>query len=45
MEGRLMPRGRKGERRPADLIGNAVNVMRILTGEETEELPHKKKAA
>jgi hypothetical protein len=33
-----MPRGPKGERRPADVIGNAVKVMRILTGEETEEL-------
>jgi hypothetical protein len=34
-----MPRGLKGEKRPADVIGNAVKVMRILTGEETEELP------
>jgi len=33
-----MPRGPKGERRPADVIGNAVKVMRILTGEEAEEL-------
>ena len=33
-----MPRGPKGERRPADVIGNAVKVMRIATGEETEEL-------
>jgi hypothetical protein len=24
---------------PADVIGNAVKVMRIATGEETEELP------
>jgi hypothetical protein len=24
-----MPRGRKGERRPADVIGNAVQVMRV----------------
>jgi hypothetical protein len=31
-----MPRGPKGERRPADVIGNAVKVMRIATGEETE---------
>ena len=29
-----MPRGPKGERRPADVIGNAVHVMRIATGEE-----------
>jgi hypothetical protein len=31
--------GPKGEKRPADVIGNAVKVMRILTGEETETLP------
>jgi hypothetical protein len=31
-----MPRGPKGERRPADVIGNAVKVMRIATGEETD---------
>jgi hypothetical protein len=34
-----MPTGPKGEKRPADVIGNAVKVMRILTGEETETLP------
>jgi hypothetical protein len=28
-----MPRGPKGEKRPADVIGNAVKVMRIATGE------------
>ena len=28
-----MPTGPKGERRPADVIGNAVKVMRIATGE------------
>jgi hypothetical protein len=33
-----MPRGPKGERRPADVIGNAVKVMRIATGEEAQEL-------
>jgi hypothetical protein len=33
-----MPRGPKGERRPADVIGNAVKIMRILTGEEVEIL-------
>lgn len=33
-----MPKGPKGEKRPADVIGNAVKVMRIATGEETEEL-------
>jgi hypothetical protein len=34
-----MPTGPKGEKRPADVIGNAVMVMRIATGEETETLP------
>ncbi len=28
-----MPTGPKGEKRPADVIGNAVKVMRIATGE------------
>jgi hypothetical protein len=32
-----MPRGPKGEKRPADVIGNAVKVMRIATGEEAED--------
>ena len=31
-----MPRGPRGERRPADVIGNAVHVMRVLTGDEVE---------
>ncbi len=31
-----MPRGPKGEKRPADVIGNAVHVMRIATGEAEE---------
>ncbi len=29
-----MARGPRGEKRPADLIGNAVRVARIATGEE-----------
>jgi hypothetical protein len=29
----LVPHGPKGEKRPADVIGNAVHVMRIATGE------------
>ncbi len=33
-----MPRGPKGEKRPADVIGAAVHVMRIATG-EIEETP------
>jgi hypothetical protein len=28
-----MPRGPKGEKRPADVIGNAVMIARIATGE------------
>jgi hypothetical protein len=34
-----MPRGPKGERRPADVIGNAVHVMRVLTGEIADAAP------
>lgn len=42
-----MPTGPKGEKRPANVIGNAVKIMRIATGEETETLPDdgKNKAA
>lgn len=32
-----MPKGPKGQKRPADVIGNAVKVMRIATGEEEED--------
>ena len=32
-----MPKGRKGETRPADAIGNAVHAMRTATGEEGQE--------
>ena len=32
-----MPKGPKGQKRPADVIGNAVHVMRIATGEIAEE--------
>jgi hypothetical protein len=34
-----MPRGPKGEKRPADVIGNAVHVMRLATGEIGEGEP------
>jgi len=34
-----MPKGPQGEKRPADVIGNAVHVMRIATGEIDEEVP------
>jgi len=41
-----MPKGPKGERRPADVIGNAVHVMRIATGEIAESAaPEKNPAA
>ncbi len=42
-----MPKGPKGEKRPADVIGNAVKVMRIATGEESDTAPDdgKNKAA
>lgn len=32
-----MPKGPKGQKRPADVIGNAVKVMKIATGEEPED--------
>ena len=34
-----MPKGPKGEKRPADVIGNAAKVMRVAVGEETDPLP------
>lgn len=34
-----MPTGPKGQRRPADVIGNAIKVARIATGEEPEDVP------
>jgi hypothetical protein len=40
-----MPKGPRGEKRPADVIGMSVKVMRIATGEETEELDSAKSAA
>jgi hypothetical protein len=42
-----MPTGPEGEKRPADVIGNAVKVMRIATGEESDDAPDdgKNKAA
>jgi hypothetical protein len=32
-----MPKGPKGQRRPGDVIGAAVKVMKIATGEEPED--------
>jgi signal recognition particle GTPase len=40
-----MPKGSRGEKRSADLIGAAVKVMRIGTGEETEGIDSAKSAA
>ena len=42
-----MPKGPKGQKRPADVVGNAVRVMQIATGEADEELDEngKNKAA
>jgi hypothetical protein len=34
-----MPTGPKGEKRPADVIGNAVHVMRVLIGEIQDTIP------
>lgn len=34
-----MPKGPKGETRPADVIGNAVHIMKIATGEIEEGAP------
>ena len=36
-----MPKGPKGQKRPADVVSNAVRVMKILTGEEEEEFDGK----
>lgn len=43
-----MPKGPKGQKRPADVIGNAVRVMKIATGQAEEEYetePEKNEAA
>lgn len=34
-----MPKGPKGEKRKADVIGNAVHIMRIATGEIEDATP------
>ena len=33
-----MPKGPRGEKRPADVIGNAIKIAKIATGEEPEDL-------
>ena len=43
-----MPKGPKGEKRPADVVGAAVKVMKIATGEieeDTDKVPEKNPAA
>jgi hypothetical protein len=37
LDAKHMPKGPKGQKRPADVIGNAVHVMRIATGEIPNE--------
>lgn len=33
-----MPKGPKGEKRPADVVSNAIKIARIATGEEEEDV-------
>lgn len=40
-----MPKGPRGEKRPADVIGGAIRVARIATGEETEDESPERSAA
>jgi hypothetical protein len=40
-----MPRGPKGEKRPADSVQNAMRVAQIATGEAVEEFDKKSAAA
>jgi hypothetical protein len=40
-----MPKGPRGEKRPADVIGAAVKVIRIATGQVTAEIAVKSAAA
>lgn len=41
----LMPTGPKGQKRPADVIGNAVRVMRIATDEGSDDVQDDGKSA
>ncbi len=34
-----MPKGPKGQKRPADVVSNAVHVMKVLTGEAEDATP------
>jgi hypothetical protein len=40
-----MPRGPKGEKRPADVIGTAIKVAKIATGEIADNIPTGKEDA
>ena len=40
-----MPKGPQGQKRPADVIGAAIRVARIATGEEDDEKEEKSEAA
>ena len=40
-----MPSGPKGQKRPADVIGNAVHVMRIATGQEADNMASERSKA
>jgi len=35
----IMPKGPKNEKRPADVIGNAVKIAQIATGEIEDDIP------
>jgi hypothetical protein len=34
-----MPKGHRGQKRPAEAVGNTTDVMRIATGEAEDDLP------
>jgi len=40
-----MPKGPQGQKRPADVIGNAIRIARIATGEEQEDVDEKLSSA
>jgi hypothetical protein len=37
-QGRSMPKGPRGQKRPADTVANAIRVAKILTGEIEEDM-------
>lgn len=39
-----MPKGPKGQKRPADTVKNAVLVMRIATGDAEDDIPDARRA-